>query len=66
MVVAIAPLEAIGVNREQKSINGLEYEIYEQCARDLGLVHDVDECTICMHEALDFPRHVNFAVSSLP
>lgn len=29
-----------------KSINNVEYESYERCARELGLVHDVDEYTI--------------------
>ncbi|CAM9929200.1 unnamed protein product [Sphacelaria rigidula] len=38
--------------RELKSIDGMEYEVYEKCSRHLGLVHDVNEYTICMHEAL--------------
>ena len=37
-----------------KSINNVEYESYERCARELGLVHDVDEYTICIQEAMEF------------
>ena len=35
-------------------MNGFVYETYQQCARELGLVHDVDENVICMQEALRF------------
>lgn len=35
-------------------IHGFQYETYEQCAGDLGLVHDVNEYSICMQEAMVF------------
>jgi len=37
-----------------KSIDNVEYESYEKCARELGLVHDVEEYTICLQEAISF------------
>lgn len=39
---------------ELRSINNIEYPSYEKCARELGLVHDVDEYTICIQEAMEF------------
>ena len=37
-----------------KSIDDVGYESYEKCARELGLVQDVEEYTICLQEAMEF------------
>ncbi|CAN0310306.1 unnamed protein product [Ectocarpus sp. 13 AM-2016] len=39
---------------ELKSIYNVQYESYEKCARELGLVHNVDKYTICLQEAIEF------------
>ncbi|CAN0261560.1 unnamed protein product [Ectocarpus sp. 12 AP-2014] len=40
--------------RQLRCIDGIEHEIYEQCARELALVHDTNEYAICMQEAAQF------------
>ncbi|CAN0567976.1 unnamed protein product, partial [Ectocarpus sp. 12 AP-2014] len=39
---------------ELKSINNVHYESYEKCARELGLVHNVDEYTNYLQEVIEF------------
>ena len=40
--------------RDIRTINGVEYETFEKCARELGLLHDAEEFTICLEEAMEF------------
>ena len=40
--------------RQLRCIDDIEYESYEKCARELGLIHNVDEYTICLQEAMEF------------